>query len=167
MCFYSVISVPIPFWKANSFNNKCSRLLARPHRALTRQLPGHPPPRRRNHRRRHRLVRHRRHLAQVDAELAQRVLFLRALGLGDHDYCAVAARVADQREPDAGVAGGASTMTPPGRGREWANRGGLRVIYFVQYKPNEMWMLTIYAKARRDDVPAHILKQLVEAFRNG
>jgi len=28
-------------------------------------------------------------------------------------------------------------------------------------------MLTIYAKAKRDDVPAHILKQLLEAFRNG
>jgi len=28
-------------------------------------------------------------------------------------------------------------------------------------------MLAIYAKAKRDDVPAHILKQLLEAFRNG
>jgi hypothetical protein len=27
--------------------------------------------------------------------------------------------------------------------------------------------LTVYAKAKRDDVPAHILKQLLEAFRNG
>ena len=46
-------------------------------------------------------------------------------------------------------------------------RGGLRVIYFVRYAPNEFWMLTLYAKAKRDDVPAHILKQLLEAFRNG
>ena len=45
-------------------------------------------------------------------------------------------------------------------------RGGLRVIYFVRYKPNEFWMLTLYAKAKHDNVPAHILKQLVEAFRN-
>jgi hypothetical protein len=30
-----------------------------------------------------------------------------------------------------------------------------------------MLMLTIYAKAKREDVPAHILKQLLEAFRNG
>lgn len=51
----------------------------------------------------------------------------------------------------------------PGMGK----RGGLRVIYFVRYAPNEFWMLTIYAKARHDNVPAHILKQLLEAFRDG
>jgi hypothetical protein len=46
-------------------------------------------------------------------------------------------------------------------------RGGLRVIYYVRYKPNEFWMLTLYAKAKQENVPAHILKQLLEAFRNG
>jgi len=51
----------------------------------------------------------------------------------------------------------------PGMGK----RGGLRVIYFVRYQPNEFWMLTLYAKAKREDVPAHILKQLLEAFRDG
>ena len=47
-----------------------------------------------------------------------------------------------------------------------SKRGGLRVIYFVRYEPNEFWMLTIYAKARSHTVPAHILKQSLEAFRN-
>jgi hypothetical protein len=51
----------------------------------------------------------------------------------------------------------------PGMGK----RGGLRVIYFVQYAPNEFWMLTVYAKAKHDNVPAHILRQLLEAFRDG
>ena len=51
----------------------------------------------------------------------------------------------------------------PGMGK----RGGLRIIYFVRYQPNEFWMLTLYAKAKREDVPAHILKQLLEAFRHG
>jgi hypothetical protein len=46
-------------------------------------------------------------------------------------------------------------------------RGGLRVIYYVRYKPNEFWMLTLYAKAKQENVPAHILKQLLEAFRHG
>ena len=45
-------------------------------------------------------------------------------------------------------------------------RGGLRVIYFVRYQPHEFWMLALYAKARRENVPAHILKQLKEAFRH-
>jgi len=43
-------------------------------------------------------------------------------------------------------------------------RGGLRVIYFARYQPNEFWMLTLYAKAKQDNIPAHILKQLKEAF---
>lgn len=51
----------------------------------------------------------------------------------------------------------------PGMGK----RGGLRVIYFVRYRPNEFWMLTLYAKATRENVPTHILKQLLEVFRNG
>lgn len=46
-------------------------------------------------------------------------------------------------------------------------RGGLRIIYYVRYKPNEFWLLTLYAKARRENVPGHILKQLLEAFRDG
>jgi hypothetical protein len=50
----------------------------------------------------------------------------------------------------------------PGAGK----RGGLRIIYFVQYRPNEFWMLTLYAKAKRENIPAHILKQLLEAFRD-
>jgi hypothetical protein len=51
--------------------------------------------------------------------------------------------------------------------RGMGKRGGLRVIYFVRHQPNEFWMLTLYAKAKREDVPAHILKQLLEAFRDG
>jgi hypothetical protein len=51
----------------------------------------------------------------------------------------------------------------PGTGK----RGGLRIIYFIRYRPNEFWMLTLYAKAKRKNVPTHILKQLLEAFRNG
>ena len=51
--------------------------------------------------------------------------------------------------------------------RGMGKRGGLRVVHFVRYEPNEFWMLTIYAKAKRGDVPAHILKQLLEVFRNG
>jgi hypothetical protein len=49
-----------------------------------------------------------------------------------------------------------------GCGRGWAS---VRIIYFLRYEPNEFWMLTIYAKAKHDNVPAHILKRLVEEFQ--
>jgi hypothetical protein len=51
----------------------------------------------------------------------------------------------------------------PGMGK----RGGLRVIYFVRHDPNEFWMLSLYAKAKQENVPGHVLKQVLEAFRNG
>ena len=50
----------------------------------------------------------------------------------------------------------------PGMGK----RGGLRVIYFVRFEPHEFWMLSLYAKARLDNIPGHVLKKLLEAFRN-
>jgi mRNA-degrading endonuclease RelE of RelBE toxin-antitoxin system len=42
--------------------------------------------------------------------------------------------------------------------------GGVRIIYYVQYSPNEFWLLTIYAKAKQDAIPAHIAKKLKEVF---
>jgi len=50
----------------------------------------------------------------------------------------------------------------PGMGK----RGGLRVIYFVRFEPHEFWMLSVYAKAKLDNIPGHVLKKLLEAFRN-
>ena len=46
-------------------------------------------------------------------------------------------------------------------------RGGLRVIYFLRYEPNEFWMLTMYAKTKQENAPPDILKRLKEAFDNG
>ena len=49
-----------------------------------------------------------------------------------------------------------------GRGK----RGGVRIIYYVRFEPNEFWMLTIYSKSRHENVPSHILKKLKEIFEN-
>ena len=70
--------------------------------------------------------------------------------------------------PDAGevVPGSGGVRKLRWRRRGSGKRSGLRVIYFVRYRPNEFWMLTLYAKARRENVPADVLKQLLEAFRD-
>ena len=54
----------------------------------------------------------RRHLDQLGAGEPQHVLLFLALGVGDDDQRAIAARVGDQREADAGVAGGALDHEP-------------------------------------------------------
>ena len=52
-------------------------------------------------------VRHRRHFDEFGAAQPQHVLLFLALRVGNDDQRAIAARVGDQRQPDAGVAGGA------------------------------------------------------------
>ena len=46
----------------------------------------------------------------------------------------------------------------PGRGK----RGGYRVIYFVKTTSRVFWMLTIYPKSVRDDIPAQVLRHIRE-----
>jgi mRNA-degrading endonuclease RelE of RelBE toxin-antitoxin system len=45
-------------------------------------------------------------------------------------------------------------------------RGGVRVIYYFKKRDNEIWMLTIYGKSERENIPAHILQQIAEEIRN-
>lgn len=47
-----------------------------------------------------------------------------------------------------------------GRGK----RGGARVIYFNRPDEGKVWLLTIYAKAVRGNIPAHLLKAIKEAL---
>ena len=47
-----------------------------------------------------------------------------------------------------------------GRGK----RSGLRVIYFLRRRNDEVWMLTLYAKNVADNIPAKVLKKIKEAI---
>lgn len=47
-----------------------------------------------------------------------------------------------------------------GRGK----RGGLRVIYYLRSARGQIWMLTLYGKSVRENVPAHVLRQMKEAL---
>lgn len=49
-----------------------------------------------------------------------------------------------------------------GRGK----RGGLRVIYYLRLVSGQIWMLTIYGKNVRENIPAHILKAMREAIED-
>lgn len=70
--------------------------------------------------------------------------------------------------PEAGkmVSGSGGVRKLRWKRKGMGKRGGLRVIYYVRYQPNEFWMLAVYAKSKQENVPAHILKQLKEAFEN-
>ena len=46
-------------------------------------------------------------------------------------------------------------------------RGGLRVIYYLKLRDGRIWLLTIYGKGMRENIPAHVLKALKEEFVHG
>nr|VFJ70644.1 MAG: hypothetical protein BECKFW1821C_GA0114237_102420 [Candidatus Kentron sp. FW] len=66
--------------------------------------------------------------------------------------------------PDAGdVVPGTKGIRKVGWKRKgWGKRGGVRMIYFSRQSAGLIWLLTIYAKSNREDIPAHILKALKE-----
>ena len=43
-------------------------------------------------------------------------------------------------------------------------RGGVRVIYFNRLDDGMIWLLVIYAKAVRGNIPAHLLRAIKEAI---
>jgi len=91
---------------------------------------------------------------------------VRSAYLDDDEYVALQQYLL--REPLAGpVVPGSGGV----RKLRWARagvgrRGRLRVIYYVQREPLEFWMLTMYSKSRDENVPRHVLRKLVEAFRD-
>ena len=49
-----------------------------------------------------------------------------------------------------------------GRGK----RGGVRVIYFNRLVNGEIWLLLVYGKSVRENIPAHVLRQIKEEIEN-
>jgi hypothetical protein len=51
--------------------------------------------------------------------------------------------------------------------RNTGKRGGVRVIYVLQLSEGEIWLLLVYAKSVKDDIPRKILKAIREEIENG
>ncbi|MDO8595701.1 MAG: transcriptional regulator, partial [Sulfuricaulis sp.] len=45
-------------------------------------------------------------------------------------------------------------------------RGGVRVIYFNRLESGEIWLLLIYAKSVRENIPAHVLRKVKEEIED-
>ena len=72
------------------------------------------------------------------------------------------------KQPDAGKvvprSGGVRKLrwALAGKGK----RGGLRVIYLWKRADDEIWLLTVYGKNQKDNIPGHILKKIAEEINN-
>jgi mRNA-degrading endonuclease RelE of RelBE toxin-antitoxin system len=86
--------------------------------------------------------------------------------LSDDDYQALQIMLTEQ--PDAGDVipgtGGVRKLRwrAPGRGK----RGGYRLIYFTRIEKGVIWMLTMYPKNVKDDIPAQVLRRIREEVEN-
>jgi hypothetical protein len=45
-------------------------------------------------------------------------------------------------------------------------RGGVRVVYFLRPSMGEIWLLLLYAKSARDNVPTHLLREIREEIED-
>jgi mRNA-degrading endonuclease RelE of RelBE toxin-antitoxin system len=51
----------------------------------------------------------------------------------------------------------------PGRGK----RGGYRIIYYAQIAQGMIWMLTMYPKNVKENIPVHVLRQIRKEVEDG
>lgn len=45
-------------------------------------------------------------------------------------------------------------------------RGGVRIIYYFKKQNDEIWLLTIYSKSERGNIPGHVLRQIAGEVKN-
>ena len=101
-------------------------------------------------------------------EFIETPFFTKALEryLDDDEYCELQAHL--NEHPDFGKvvpgSGGVRKLRWAAEGR--GKRGGLRVIYYVRLVRGQIWMLTLYGKNVREDIPAHILKSMKEEIED-
>ena len=98
-------------------------------------------------------------LSFIETKLFSRLL---ADYLTDDEYALLQNTLAES--PDQGAlvpgSGGVRKMrwAQPGRGK----RGGIRVIYYAKFRDGVIWMLTLYAKNEKENIPAHVLRKIKE-----
>jgi hypothetical protein len=50
--------------------------------------------------------------------------------------------------------------------RGTGKRGGVRIIYYTKLANDEIWLLVIYSKTVKENIPAHILKSIREVIED-
>lgn len=99
-------------------------------------------------------------------EFIETPFFTKALEhyLDDNEYAKLQQHLNERPEAGSVVPGSGGVRklrwAVAGRGK----RGGLRVIYYLRSARGEIWMLTLYGKNVREDIPAHLLKQMKETI---
>jgi len=86
--------------------------------------------------------------------------------LADEEYAGLQHFLVDNPESGAVIpkSGGVRKLRWFTRGK--GKRGGIRVIYYWKKSDHEMWMLTVYSKREKENIPAHILRKIAEEIKD-
>ena len=101
-------------------------------------------------------------------EFIETPFFTKALDryLDDDEYRELQAYL--DKHPDSGKvvpgSGGVRKLRWVAEGR--GKRGGLRIIYYLRLSRGQIWMLTLYSKNVRENIPANVLKAMKEAIED-
>lgn len=87
--------------------------------------------------------------------------------LDDDEYARLQHHLNEHPEAGAVVQGSGGVRKLRWAVADRGKRGGLRVIYYLRSTRGEIWMLTLYGKNVRDNIPAHLLRQMKEAIDDG
>jgi hypothetical protein len=79
-------------------------------------------------------------------------------------FCAWLATYADAGDVIPG-SGGCRKVRWSRRGM--GKRGGVRIIYHLATAAGPIWLLLIYSKSARDNIPAHVLREIREEIEHG
>lgn len=86
--------------------------------------------------------------------------------LSDDAYLQLQASLA--KNPEAGaVIPGSGGVRKLRWGLGGGKRGGLRVIYYVRSHNGVIWLLTLYSKNVKDNIPAQVLRKIREEIEDG
>ena len=86
--------------------------------------------------------------------------------LDDDEYSRLQNHLNDHPESGVIVPGSGGVRKLRWRGEGQGKRGGLRLIYYLRLARGEIWMLTIYGKNVRENIPANLLKAMKEGIED-
>jgi hypothetical protein len=87
--------------------------------------------------------------------------------LSDEEYAELQQMLAAQPEAGNVIRGSGGVRKLRWRTAGRGKRGGIRVIYYLRSRQEQIWMLTVYAKNEEENVPGHILKKIKEEIDVG
>ena len=86
--------------------------------------------------------------------------------LTDDEYAALQASMVAVPEAGTVIPGSGGVRKLRWRAAGRGKRGGYRIIYFVRRSEGIFWMLTMYPKRIRDNVPAPALRKIRQEIEN-